>query len=335
MTPISLQEIADRIKSDRDFDDIRRLRRVKSLDRSSYAHMKKTLSWFCCGSFGGNIRRVTEFKSINHFVLDFDGLSEHGLTAASVKRTLNADKRVLMSFTSPGGDGIKALFKLVAPIKDAKLYSDFYKSFAVSFSRQKGLEQSCDLSTNDVSRVCFYSSDPEMYFNPEADAVEVPEQMIYDSFFGSEAKDAVESTTEQGESKAEEKGPGETALAKIKDKLLQKKSCKKPRPTYFIPSRLKEELPHLLAHLETNELYIKEVVDIHYGYKIKVEFAGGDLKAEANLYYGKKGYSLVIPPSNGSHPTLRELLEKLVWEHLYSTPGEGAKIRNMYGYGNS
>ena len=51
---------------------------------------------------------------------------------------------------------------------------------------------------------------------------------------------------------------------------------------------------------------IKEIVNIQYGKKIKVQI--GLKQAEVNLFYGKKGFSAVKSPKSGTDPELNSIL---------------------------
>lgn len=67
----------------------------------------------------------------------------------------------------------KVLFKLCEKCYDAGLYSLFYRSFVKKLSLEYNLEQVLDSSTCDASRACFISYDPEVYYNPNAEMIDI------------------------------------------------------------------------------------------------------------------------------------------------------------------
>jgi hypothetical protein len=267
-------------------------------------------------------------------VLDFDHLGDHGKNPEAVINLLKNDERVVFAFISPSGDGVKAVFRLQSPITDAKLYSDFYRGFAASFGRQKVLGQCCDISTSDVSRVCFLSHDPTAHYNPNATAVAVPETMVVDHLFGQNETEPESETQDTDTPQRKQKNaPNSAAMDKIKERLLQKPQLKKPRTSYFVPDQVRAILPGLKDHLASNDLEVYDEREIQYGIKIATRFSGTELKAQANIYFGKKGYSVVITSSAGSNKELRQLLEQLIWEELHKAYRPDEKIIKMQAYG--
>ena len=86
-------------------------------------------------------------------------------------RLVAADDRIFMAFVSPGGDGLKLVFRLDQPCMDPKQFSDFYKAFAHAFGERHGLSAYLDFRTADATRACFLSHDPEAYHDPIAEPV--------------------------------------------------------------------------------------------------------------------------------------------------------------------
>ena len=89
-----------------------------------------------------------------------------------LKVKLAKDSRVKLAFVSPGGDGLKILFELEKPFMSLKLFSDFYKIFSRSFAKQYQLEKYIDFATNDATRICFLSYDPNLYYHKMAQNVD-------------------------------------------------------------------------------------------------------------------------------------------------------------------
>lgn len=319
----SMRELMERIRTDGVLrEHVARLRRVKALDKTVYAEMKKGLPWFCCGEFEEGIRRTDRFIRIETMVLDFDGMD--GDTAAEdMVEKLSNDPRIHAAFVSPSGIGVKAVFRLDRPMENPKRYADFYRGFATAFSAEYGLENHCDLSTSDVSRVCFLSSDPKAVYRPDSMALRVPTPEA--GFFGTEAADD-NADTEETEP-AKNGHPDADALKAIKARLAQHPPREVPPTDYFVPDAVYDVLPLIATALEGYGMQIAEHDDIQYGVKIRVEPAERPVSAWLNLYYGKKGYSVVGVPKKGGHPELTDMAKKVIWQALYATGMEAEQMR--------
>lgn len=91
--------------------------------------------------------------------------------------TLNQTKQQLINlpyifsvFISPSGSGLKALVKIP---KDADNFKGYFNAFMAEIDSPY-----FDKSTKDISRFCYESYDPELYYNPDAieyDVIEVEE----------------------------------------------------------------------------------------------------------------------------------------------------------------
>ena len=152
---------------------ISHLRTLLTIDPKRYNLVKRKLPYVTCGIFNPPVRRTENFASIDVFILDVDHLSEKGFTVDQIKEKLVPDQRIELMFVSPGGDGLKILFRLSKKIYDHAKYSMFYKIFARAFSSQYGLSQVIDKVTSDVTRACFISVDPQAYFNPNPEKVNI------------------------------------------------------------------------------------------------------------------------------------------------------------------
>jgi len=109
-------------------------------------------------------------------VLDFDHVDVN-----YVKNELKQKDYIYACWTSPSGDGVKALVKMDKVSNNDAEHKIIYKSVYADL-RQLGL----DTSGKDISRGCFESYDPEIYVNKEAlgfkpedvDVMKVPKAMI-------------------------------------------------------------------------------------------------------------------------------------------------------------
>jgi hypothetical protein len=97
----------------------------------------------------------------NLIILDIDKLSADDLKTAS--NLANQDEFTYASFISPSGNGLKILVKIDTPKTEHK------ESFlAVQDHYEKLLNLEIDKSGKDITRLCFYSFDPNLYLNENA-----------------------------------------------------------------------------------------------------------------------------------------------------------------------
>lgn len=318
-------------------ETILRLRKIAGLDQSVYARMKTQLPWICGGSFREGIRKLSHFEGVKYVILDFDHFNGGDTDAESVKTRLKTDKRVFCAFVSPGGMGLKVVFKLGGNFATAKQYSDFYKSFAASFSKDYQLSEYCDMVTSDATRVCFLSYDQQVYFNPDSIAIEVPEN-VFDFFpEDSQPVKTTDSDSKKTTDKTPEKAtghPGEDALKSIREKLLQKPPKTKPVHNQFVPEEITAHLPLLCETLAEYDLQLTRHEDVQYGMKLFIAPACGDITGIVNLYYGKKGFSVVLVPSKQCHIKLGELAVKVIWHSIHKRMEHKTSVIPMQRYGN-
>jgi len=295
---------------------IRQLRLVKNIDEKRYQVLKRDLPYAGTGIFYPQIRKTENFAWASHFMVDIDHLSLKETTPESLKEKLQSDSRILLMFVSPGNDGLKILFGLKEKIYDAAKYTLFYKAFIAGFSKQYNLQQVADTRTSDVTRACFISHDPQAFYNPTADTIDIGIYVQFDNFL--EIKqlktDLRESETEAGseiQAKQAKQIIEDDALAKIKA-TLNPALAEKRKKQIFVPDEAEKMVEIIVSVLAEKQIVTLEVISIHYGKKFK--FALGQRQAEINLFYGKKGYTTVITPRNGTNADLNQICWQLVTE---------------------
>ena len=97
------------------------------------------------------------FEHSGLVVLDFDHVD-----VDKTKQALATDDFVLACWTSPSGDGIKALVKITNPER----HRDHFRSLIAYFDKQYGLQ--VDETGVNESRACFESHDPDMIVKDES-----------------------------------------------------------------------------------------------------------------------------------------------------------------------
>jgi hypothetical protein len=317
---MSIVELMRRIQNPKiDFQNsIKQLRIANTIDSNKYKELKKSLPYFTCGVFHPLFRKKENFASISNFVLDLDHLSQNEVNIDVLIDQLKRDMNVLAYFVSPGGDGLKVLFHLKNNCTDAILFSAFYKVFTMKFAQKYNLQKVVDLKTSDVSRACFISWDEGAIINTESNDVDMNEYLSDRDFEVSELviKEAVQFAKDI---KSEENKPNQDIsddiLEKIKQKLNPTFKLKNEKDVY-VPSEIEELLPIIEKHLNAIDIILVETYPINYGKKIKVK--AGIFWAEINLFYGKKGYSIVKTPKNGSNEKLADLAFQSISQIIYT-----------------
>lgn len=299
---------------------IRQLRIVREIDGKQYSLLKRQLPYLVCGMFNPSYRKTENFAYTEYFIVDIDHLSDKGLSLQSTRARLEKDSRVMLSFVSPGEDGLKVLFKLKERCYDSGVYPLFYKAFLMKFSEQYALQQVIDTRTCDVARACFVSVDPDAYYNPDADAVDMGAFLDADNpsalFELKKQQDWMlkecVSSSSQGDNTEISPDPDRQAMDRIRQLLNPK--AKKEKAPVFVPKELSEMMSLLQPYIEQTGVVISEVINIQYGKKIR--FTMGLKQAEVNLFFGKKGFSVVRSPRTGTNAELNDLMANLVSDFI-------------------
>ncbi len=158
---ISLERAVELIKGDTYKADIERLR--SSGDPSIRAVVKKGLDYF---TFSGTFKKRLTDSLIQHsglICLDFDDLED----LPRIQYLMPLVPWVAACFVSPSGTGLK----VIIPI-DGTYHQEAFQALEKVFKSDYAIE--VDKSGKDVTRACFVSHDPEIYYNPNA------EQFVFD-----------------------------------------------------------------------------------------------------------------------------------------------------------
>lgn len=295
---------------------IRQLRLLLSIDPKKYAIAKRQLPYFVCGIFNPAFRKGDNFAWIQHFVLDIDHLTEKGLDAESLKKRLSFDSRVEMAFVSPGGDGLKLMFQLSEKCYDKAQFSIFYKAFSFAFANEYQLNQVIDGVTSDVTRACFISVDQQAYFNSECTPIEMRSVVDFDN--SSQVRE-LQGLFKQKEpiiqqTPPAEKGPDMAALLQIKQRL-NPNFKPKPEKTYFVPQEVEQAMDAINLRMRQEGIELSAIRNISYGKKLI--FKLGFQEGEINLFYGRKGFSVVQSPRNGTSPEMNQVCAAIIEEVLF------------------
>lgn len=292
---------------------LEQIRIVYTLDKARYSMLKRQLPYIVCGSFNPPFRRKENFAFTEHFMLDLDHLSARGKDIDELREQICKDSRVLLCFASPSLDGLKVLFKLKDRCYDGGAYSLFYKAFARQFSSQMGLDQVVDSKTSDVTRACFISTDPKAFYNPEADPVDLSSIVNIENPLGGfdlkhEQKREDKIAGKSQPSDTISKDPDKIAMEQIRAKL--RPDARQAKREAYVPEQLNDIIDALKSYIADTGIVVREVINIQYAKKIRAQL--GLRQAEVNLFYGKRGYSIVVSPRLGTDDELNRLLADVI-----------------------
>lgn len=299
------------------------LRKIQAIDHRKYQEIKKFLPYVTCGIFHPPVRKTENFAFADSFVLDLDHLSSKEISPDWVKEKISGDERVQVIFTSPGSDGVKILFPLAQRITDPVKFTLFYKVFALQFTRDYGIEQVIDTRTSDVTRACFLSFDPEVVHHENALPVN-PELVIdFESAeqVGQAERISIPYPVTPGEDPETENVTEEPEtdltrekMAEIRRKLNPRAIIRKERQV-IVPEKLNLLEAEIREKAAEVGLEVLEVKNINYGKQ--VAFGLEHLKGELNIFYGKRGYTIVKSSKSGCSEELNDIAHQLVAGILY------------------
>ncbi|MDF1573314.1 MAG: CRISPR-associated primase-polymerase type B [Bacteroidales bacterium] len=308
LVPVSLIELHQMIcNPDASYMQLfERLQEVKKIDKNVFNRMKTRLPYFIGARFRDNQRKVENYIGIDYFIIDIDHYTNADMPIEELKKLLAEDKRIAFIFRSPGGEGLKAVFKLFENDLSPSEYSNFYKSFASEFSRYYHLEKYLDFTTHDPSRVCFLSYDPNALLNENMVEINPFDYLSqYDLLKISEPEVPVEA--------AESKDLNDDIYREILKTLNPKTPVR--RRDVVVPVALENIPEPFQKKLDTLGIRIDEIIDIQYGKKIRIGHK--EDKAEINIFYGKKGFSVVNCPVRGFSPQLAEIVVRIAENTIY------------------
>lgn len=150
----SLGFVIERIKDGSSKDLVSDIRSEK--DKSLRNELKKKLPAIC---FSGIFTKRNDASIQEHsglICLDFDGYQSDKLMYEDKKR-FTKDKYVLSVFMSPSGNGLKVLVQIP---QDVDNHVNYFNSLEQHFNSPY-----FDVTSKNVSRVCYESYDPNIYIN--------------------------------------------------------------------------------------------------------------------------------------------------------------------------
>jgi hypothetical protein len=166
-----IETAIDRIRTGKSKTIVENVR--KEIDKTKRNLIKKLLPAIC---FSGEFLQRNDNSLTKHsgfICLDFDGyIDEYDMLQARNKYI--ADKYSFCVFTSPSGDGLKVIVKIP---KDEKNHKNYFASLQKYYNCPE-----FDVTSKNLSRVCYESYDPEIYVNKDSvlfDTITVEEHQSF------------------------------------------------------------------------------------------------------------------------------------------------------------
>lgn len=298
-------------------EQLNRLQHIRLIDPNKYRKLKTELPYLVCAQFHPMIRRKENFLHTERFLIDIDHLSEYEIDQGQLRLKLMADKRVELLFSSPSGDGLKALFRLNQKISDSSYYALFYKSFCVELNKRYQLGAALDSTTNDVTRCCFVSYDPKTYYNENPELIDPENYLIEEGFidFDQVHKElkAVEKINQAERKMAEIQNQPKVltdgVLNQIKERIGKRVRTPKPKQ-FYQPEELENLVKEIQLLLEETGAELVRTTPINYGRVLRIK--ADQYWAEINLFYGQKGTTVVRTLKTGSNKDLANMMYELL-----------------------
>ena len=152
---VPIDTIIYRIKTGKSKELVEQIRNCTDIKERK--KLKTNLPSIC---FSGTFSKREDKGLIYHsglIAIDFDHLGDR---LHDLKEQLSKEKYTFLLFISPSGDGLKLVVKIPANVKthslSAAALTDYYQ------------DEKLD-EFKDVSRICFESYDPDIYYNPDSE----------------------------------------------------------------------------------------------------------------------------------------------------------------------
>ena len=161
--------ILKRIKEGKSKSLIKEIRKEK--DKATRNELKKNLPAIC---FSGKFNKRSDESLVEHsgiICLDFDGYDKQKDMLQDKEGFINS-KFVLSVFVSPSGNGLKVLVKIP---QSAENHTKYFNSLKTEFDSTY-----FDTTSKNISRVCYESYDPLLYYNPNSLVWDTIEEEEYD-----------------------------------------------------------------------------------------------------------------------------------------------------------
>jgi hypothetical protein len=293
------------------------LSKVVKVHADAYRTMKTGLPFFCGSTFAQDYRKLEYFEAANYCIIDIDKCFENQEQFETLKARLRTDENVMLMFTSPSGKGLKVVCQLATPIHSTKQYADFYAVFSRAFAERHEIIPYVDFVTKDATRVCFLNADEEAYYNALSEPV-IADQYLSAFDLLAKTENLPIQATQPYLEEVKTAAISPDTYAGILNKLNPHARPIKEKSA-IIPEALHQAIGPVADFLAGLGLEIVAIKDINYGKQIQVKYM--NTTGEANLHYGKSGFSVVKSNKSGTNVELNGVLasaiEEVIWKYTH------------------
>lgn len=159
--PVDFDLVVKRIRDGKSKDVVSKIRAAETQQERDALKKQSVVILFAGVFTHRNSKSLISHSGL--MVVDYDKCPE------SVWDEIISIPSVILAFRSPSGDGYKAVVRI--PISTPEEHSKRFEAFGVEYPSKW-----FDSKNKDVSRACFESYDPNLYYNPEAEVFSKIEQ---------------------------------------------------------------------------------------------------------------------------------------------------------------
>lgn len=159
---VQASELVEAIRGGKWRPVVERLRQLKQTDPEAYDKEKLSLPFFTMAGTFSKRNKAGFLMPSGYIILDIDGLPVDQLS--EIRARIESDQHAAICFLSPSGVGLKVAFR-VSISNDIECKAAFA---AISEYFRSKYQIELDQSGKDISRACFISFDPVIYYNPDA-----------------------------------------------------------------------------------------------------------------------------------------------------------------------
>ena len=152
--PVAFEQAVERIRSGKSKDIVNQIRNAATKEERDELKKQSVVILFAGVFTHRNAKSLVKHSGL--MVVDYDKCPD------SVYAEIISIPSVVLAFRSPSGDGYKAVVRI--PVSTAEEHSKRFEAFNGMYPSEY-----FDIKNKDVSRACFESYDPDLYYNPNAE----------------------------------------------------------------------------------------------------------------------------------------------------------------------
>lgn len=111
-----------------------------------------------------------------------------------------------------------------------------------------------------------------------------------------------------------QKDPDKEIMDRIRQTLNPNARISRQKAPAYVPAQIEQVMGILAHHVEEKGVILSETININYGKKLR--FKMEHRQAEINLFYGKRGFSVVVSPRSGTDAEMNQLMADVIENFL-------------------